>query len=227
VGRDWAEWHEPYDDPGSFLARRLAVVQHLTRDALDGAAPGPVCAVSICAGQGRDILGVLASHPRRADVTARLVELDPRNADVARARAAELGLRGIDVVTGDASDTGAYAGAVPADLVLACGLFGNVTDDDVHRTVRLLPCLCAPGATVVWTRHRLDPDLTPTIRAWFDDAGFAEVAFESPGPDRFSVGAHRLRTTPSPLPDPPERLFTFVGADVLLSRPRPGRPDPR
>jgi hypothetical protein len=32
--------------------------------------------ISLCAGQGRDLLGVLADHPRREDVRARLVELD-------------------------------------------------------------------------------------------------------------------------------------------------------
>jgi hypothetical protein len=31
----------------------------------------------MCAGQGHDVLGALPDHPRRGDVTARLVELDP------------------------------------------------------------------------------------------------------------------------------------------------------
>jgi hypothetical protein len=33
---------------------------------------------------GRDVIGVLAGHPRRDDVRARLVELDERNVAVAR-----------------------------------------------------------------------------------------------------------------------------------------------
>jgi hypothetical protein len=36
------------------------------------------------AGQERDLLPVLAEHPRPVDVTARLVELDPRNVRLAR-----------------------------------------------------------------------------------------------------------------------------------------------
>ncbi|GHD35622.1 hypothetical protein GCM10010335_31060 [Streptomyces galbus] len=32
----------------------------------------------MCAGQGRDLIGVLAGHPRRDDVRARLVELDEK-----------------------------------------------------------------------------------------------------------------------------------------------------
>ena len=97
-------------------------------------------------------------------------------------------------------------------------MFGNVTDADIEHTIRALPCLCAASATVIWTRHRLAPDLTPTIRAWFSEAGFEELAFESPGPDQFAVGTHRFTAEPSPLPDPPQRLFTFVGYDELLSR---------
>ena len=40
-----------------------------------------------------------------------------------------------EVVTADAALTDAYAGLVPADIVLACGVFGNITDEDVDRTV--------------------------------------------------------------------------------------------
>jgi hypothetical protein len=57
------------------------MVQAMVADALERVPPGPVRVVSLCAGQGRDLLGVLADHPRRGDVTARLVELDPGNAD--------------------------------------------------------------------------------------------------------------------------------------------------
>ena len=89
AGRDWGAWHDAYDDPGSSLAQRLAVVQARIAAALDVAPPGPLRAVSMCAGQGRDLIPVLASHPRGRDVTARLVELDPALAATARRAAAE------------------------------------------------------------------------------------------------------------------------------------------
>src|SRR5690348_11527682 len=117
AGRDWGAWHDAYDDPGSSLAQRLAVVQARIAAALDAAPPGPLHAVSMCAGQGRDLIPVLASHPRGRDVTARLVELDPALAAAARRAAGEAGLPGVEVVTGDASLTDAYAGLVPAHLV--------------------------------------------------------------------------------------------------------------
>lgn len=43
-------------------------------------------------------------------------------------------------------------GVVPADLLPLCGIFGNIIDDDVERTVRAVPSLLAAGGTVIWTR---------------------------------------------------------------------------
>jgi hypothetical protein len=209
-GRDWQAWHEPYDDPGSYLSRRLACVQQRLRDAIEACGPGPIRILSLCAGQGRDVLGVLAGHPRADDISARLVELD--GASVARARldAAEHDLRGVDVVAGDASTTDAVVGAVPADIVLLCGIFGNISDEDIQATVAAAPMLCAPGATVLWTRHRGEPDLTPAIRRWFVEAGFEEVGFDGPDDARFGVGSARLVAEPEPLVVG-RRLFTFTG----------------
>src|SRR5205807_7897293 len=140
--RDWFEWHAEYDRPGSPLGTRLGLVKGRIRDGLDAAPPGPVQVISVCAGQGRDLLEVLASHPRRGDVRARLVELDARNTAVAHRAKAAHGLTHVDIVTGDASNSTAYEGAVPAHLVLFCGIWGNVTDDDVRRSIELLPMLC-------------------------------------------------------------------------------------
>ena len=207
VKDDWLEWHAHYDDPTSPHSIRLAEIQRLVHGALDRAAPDPIVAISICAGQGRDLLGVLARHPRRADVTARLVEADARNAAVAEVAARSAGLEGIDVVVGDGAVSDAYAGAVPADLVLACGVLGNLSDADVERTIRFLPALCATRATVIWTRHRMRPDLTPAVRGWFADSGFEEVAFVTPL-GMWGVGAHRLIGPGAPF-TPGVRMFTF------------------
>ena len=103
------------------------------------------------------------------------------------------------MIEGDAAVTDVYAGAVPAELVLACGIFGNVSDDDVKRTVGSMPSFCSRGATVIWTRHRRAPDLTPAVRGWFADAGFRERAFESPGSGSWAVGVHEYLFDPTRL----------------------------
>jgi hypothetical protein len=212
----WDRWQSLYEDPNRAVAKRLQIIQRFIREALASRESEPVRVVSMCAGQGRDVLEVLADHPARDRVSGRLVELDPANTAEAAQRARDAGLDRIEVVTGDASVTDAYVGTVPADLVLACGIFGNVPDGDVRRSIGMLPQLCARGATVIWTRHRRPPDLTPTIRGWFADAGFAELAFESteaelPGPGAFpaqGVGAHRWQQDPVPL-QAGGRMFTF------------------
>jgi len=86
MARDWARWHEAYDDPASALSTRLALVRAHLSIALATAPAGPIRVVSLCAGQGHDVIGTLPGHPRRDDVSALLVERDPRNAGLARDR---------------------------------------------------------------------------------------------------------------------------------------------
>ena len=215
AAQDWHAWHDRYDEPGSLLARRLAVVQERIVRALDAAPPGDIRVLSICAGQGRDLLGAVETHPRRADVTGLLVELDPRNTSAARDRVKELGLRRIRVVTGDAAQTDHYLALAPADLVLACGVFGNITPADVRRTIGHCAALCRPGGAVVWTRHRREPDLVPSICDWFAQSGFTLEFVTEPGD--FGVGVHR-RTDPARRLIPGATMFTFLGRLSLEQR---------
>ncbi len=197
--QDWARWHRSYDDPSSSLSRRLRVVQEHLRHALEER-PGRVRIVSMCAGEGRDVINVLAERPQRADVAARLVELDPRNAEVARQAARAAGLDKVEVVCADAAATDSYDGAVPADIVLACGVFGNISEEDIVRTIEHLPSLCSANATVIWTRGAWpERDVALEIRRWFDERGFQEMAFVAPADARFRVGVHRLTAEPRPL----------------------------
>ena len=216
--RDWNAWHETYEDPHSPLVRRLGMIQGQIRAMLDEAPPGPLRAVSLCAGQGRDLIGVLASHPRGVDVTARLVELDPRNTEFARRLAADAGLDGVEVITADAALTSHYAPLVPAHLVVACGLFGNLTDADVKRVIGFCPQLCAPGGTVVWTRGRWAPDLLPQVCEWFEELGFERV-WVSPADFPPGCGAHRFAGTPVPLEEDVS-MFTFRAHHPVTGPPR-------
>ncbi len=162
-GRDWQAWHQPYADETSALSRRLREVQRHIVAWLEQCPHEALSAVSVCAGQGHDLLGVLAARSDRDRVRATLLEYDPRNVAAAQRPAYRAGLSNVTVLLADAA---VYAKAVPADLVLMAGVFGNISDADVRRTIGALPQLCADGATVIWTRTRRAPDLTLTGQAW-------------------------------------------------------------
>ncbi len=208
-GRDWKRWHAHYEDLDSNLAQRLATVQHEIRSCLPSE-PGPdFRVISMCAGEGRDLLGVLADHPHPGLVTGRLVELDPDLASTARDRARALGAERLEVVCGDASLTDAYLDCAPANLILVCGVLGNICDADVEKLITALPQLCTPGATVIWTRSRRLPDLTPRIRLWLQGQDLAEIKFVAPLGQLQAVGVNCYVGEPQALV-PGRKLFSFV-----------------
>src|SRR5215212_12179829 len=134
---DWMQWHANYNDADSSFSRRLIAVRRRIAEAFDRFPAGAIRVASMCAGDGRDLLGVLQNHPRAQDVLGRLVEFDPRLAERARALAPAT----IEIVCSDAGNSDAYAGAVPVDLLLCCGVFGNITADDIQNTINFWPML--------------------------------------------------------------------------------------
>ena len=202
---DWVDWHAAYDDPGSGISRRLPVVRRRIGERLDEAT-GPTRILSLCAGGGRDLLPELAARPALVATTL-LVELDPRLAEDARRRAA--GLVGVSVRQADAGDPATFADVLPVDLLLLCGIFGNISEADIRATIDAVPSMLAPDGTVIWTRGRYEGnDLRPVIRRWFTDAGLLEVAFDGE-PERFGIGVARAGPAASSN-DLPPRLFTFT-----------------
>jgi hypothetical protein len=206
ISTDWVAWHCDYQDPASALSRRLRVVQDQLRCTLPIRPGGPVQVISLCAGRGDDLIDALRDCPFAGLVRARLVELDPRNVEAMTASAQAAGLE-LDIVQGDAAEPSFYAEVVPADVVLLCGVLGNISERDVQRTIQALPQLCRTGGTVIWTRSRRAPDLTPRVRRWFAAAGFSELAFVAPAHALWSVGAARFDGPPQPLGS--RRFFTF------------------
>jgi hypothetical protein len=202
---DWADWHAGYDDPHSSLTRRLAVVRRRIEQALADTRVDRV--LSLCAGDSRDILPVLASQPRERLPETMLVENDPRLAHSAVAAADAAGLSStVQVVLGDAGDPNVFRGALPVDLLMLCGIFGNVAEPDIHRTIEAAPSMLTPGGTVIWTRGGSEPDRRDSVREWFRAAGFTEIGFDGP-PERYGVGVARWANRPGG--ELPETLFTF------------------
>lgn len=205
--RDWIKWHQGYDHPDSLLSQRLVVVSQMIREALDIAPPGEIRVLSLCAGDGRDLVLATFDHPRVADISGLLVELNPQLAQQAATNVIKVNAN-LRVKNADAGDTGEFRNALPIDLLLLCGIFGNITNEDIQRTITAVPAICRSGATVIWTRHRREPDITPKIRGWFDAAGCNPTKFVSPGIDSFAIGCERRMTTTDET-QLPERLFAF------------------
>ena len=208
--RDYRDWHRDYDDPASALSQRLAVVQQRLAERIDAAPPGPLRVISMCAGQGRDVIPVLGRHPRRKDISAALLEIDHDNVAYARRLAATAGLERVAAVEADASTSDPYAPYIPAGIVLACGIFGNISDADLETTVSHLSMLCQPGASVLWTRHWKQPEMIGRIRQWFAESGFEDLGYDALENERkMGVGVVRLAAKPRPFV-PGFRFFTFV-----------------
>jgi hypothetical protein len=90
--------------------------------------------LSGCAGDGRDVIPVLAKRGNALPCAALLVLLVEQDDELARratVAAATAGLVDLEVRCADASDPATFADQVPADVLLLCGIFGNVAPADV------------------------------------------------------------------------------------------------
>lgn len=210
MAANWVAWHDAYADAGSSLSRRLVVVRRRigeALDALDHLERLPVRVLSLCAGDGRDLLPELTARPGLA-VRAVLVELDARLAGAAREGAA--GLKGVEVRQADAGELTSCVDVLPVDLLLLCGIFGNVPTAHVRSTIDAVPAMLAPDGMVIWTRGWFrSEDLRPQVRQWFLDAGVDEIAFDG-HPERFGVGVARAAATTPTQPPATGQLFGFV-----------------
>lgn len=72
-------------------------------------------------------------------------------------------------------------------------------------------------------RNRHAPDLVPRICDWLEARGFDRRWLSEPDAG-FGVGAHRFNGESGPLPAG-ERMFTFVGYDILEPTPHPTAAD--
>jgi hypothetical protein len=205
---DWRAWHQAYDDPTSRLSRRLRVVRTRLGEALDALGGRAPRLLALCAGDARDVVPVLRSRPDGHRVAAVLVERDVVLAARARAAAEAAGLAGVVVRCADAGDVGSFRDVVPVDVLMLCGVFGNVERATVRDISTRVPAMVASGGFVIWTRGGEGPDdPRPEVRRWFVEAGMPEVSFDG-APETYGVGVNRI---PVGRPDLDEaRLFSFV-----------------
>src|SRR5262245_60967742 len=89
---DWKHWHQHYEVAEDFRSR-LRLVGDYIAAAVNDCPAGPVRIVSMCAGDGRDVIQVLISCPRRQDVTAWLLDTDLPSLERGRAMTSAAGLQ--------------------------------------------------------------------------------------------------------------------------------------
>jgi hypothetical protein len=210
--KDWFEWHDLYNTDAK-LQQRLEIVRKYIAYSLDASPAGAIRVVSVCAGDGRDLLGALANHPRTQDVYARLVELNPQLVERGRATIESLGLsKQIEFINGDATSAANYIGAVPADIVIVCGVLGNLADEtELNRLLGNLSFLSKKGAFVLWTRgHSQGIAYSETVRKYFREFGFEEINFQLTATGDMGVGIHRYLGETLSVPKE-QQLFVFSG----------------
>ncbi len=210
--KDWFEWHDLYNTEPK-LQQRLQIVREYISYSLNASPLGKIRVVSVCAGDGRDLLGTLANHLRAKDVYARLVELNPNLVERGQATIASLGLaKQIEYINGDATISSNYVGAVPADIVIVCGVFGNLANEvELNRLLGNLSFLSKQGAFVIWTRgHSNGIPYSKTVRKFLRESRFEEVNFQLTATGDMGVGIHRYIGENVAAPKE-EHLFVFSG----------------
>jgi hypothetical protein len=205
----WTNWPERAYKQRRYQQRLAAVQEHLAKR-LDTTPAGPVRIISICAGDGRDLLGVLETHSRRSDVCAWLVEqsLQSVNAGCAHASALDLAYA-VRFLHADATLYATYQVIGLADIVLLCGVWGHVPVHERTSVIRALTCLCKPGGTVIWSRavakgiERLEQ-----IQSLFVAPSWERIELSFTPDNSWAVAAHRYRGPVVNLPTD-GRIFHF------------------
>ena len=205
----WNGWPERAYQQDRYR-QRLSAVQDQLAECLDHAPVGPVRIISVCAGDGRDAISVLTTHPRRHDVSAWLVEQDRRSILDGTRRAANFGLANtVTFLNGDATDYATYQRIAPADIVLLCGVWGHVPTLERVPLVRALTALCKARGVVIWTRGiSTGLERLHEIQSKFATSSW-ELGRVSITPDKkWAVVIHRYLGLPNTLPTS-GRLFHF------------------
>jgi hypothetical protein len=205
----WSNWPARAYRRNNYQQRLTAVQSHLA-ECLSESAAGEVRIVSVCAGDGRDVIGVLPSHERREDAKAWLVELDRKSVEAGRRAVLAAGLAThVQFVHGDATDHAAYANLLPCSIVLLCGVLGHVRPDERAETIKRVAQFCEPKGSIIWTRgFRGCESRVREIETLFDEADCERVRRSVTQDQKWAVVTNRYL---GPRYEAPTsgRIFTF------------------
>jgi Methyltransferase domain len=218
---DWDNWHKLYETSEDFRTRLRMVCQQISA-VLDRCPDGPIRIISICAGDGRDVLEAVSEHHRCGDVQAFLLDNHAASLERGQRSAEKASMsENLHFMNADASLASSFTGLGHADLVLISGVLGHLDHADVPRLITKLPMLVKKGGSVIWTRHLKLHDggkQIPSIRKMFLKSHFQETFFGCASPEGFVVVCDRFCGNQTPL-DGGQRLFDFIGLTNFAPRP--------
>lgn len=214
---NWSHWHKHYDSNADLQARLHLVGEQISR-CLHSCPAGRIRVVSVCAGDGRDLIGALINHPRRNDVEALLLDNDRESIERGRRVVSEARLeQRVRLVEADAGRAENYASGLPSDILILSGFLGHLRPGDVENLIHQLPMFCRRGSWVIWSRHLVlnqGPHQVRAIQECFRKTKFESATFSCTSPDGFAVGAERFQGEPAVF-DANRVLFEFIGLDRL------------
>jgi hypothetical protein len=92
------------------------------------------------------------------------------------------------------------------------GVLGNISDEDLRRTIMTAPQLCRPGATLLWSRATIGTERNAPIRALLAESGFTELDYlevDQGENKRAALGSARYGGPLQPLITD-QQIFTFM-----------------
>jgi 2-polyprenyl-3-methyl-5-hydroxy-6-metoxy-1,4-benzoquinol methylase len=200
----WYDWHiEKHSDPNSYTSQRMTdiglVIEEYLKDTVHRSN-----IVSVCAGQGLDLIPILRQYPNSAD--AYLIDIEQQNID--HINKISTGLEGIHTYAADATVSNTYINnKIPrANLLLVCGVFAHLTSEDQSIFIQNMRSLLKPGGYVIWTR--IDEYLND-IHEKFENNGYKKIDLSHINLSTGSVGMSRLKESIKTL-HPDKQIFNFL-----------------
>ena len=206
---DWNDWHNHYDDLDSELSKRLGKVkEHIKNILLETENP---TVLNICSGQGKDILESMLELDKDAEVFLIDTNIDALNSGINFAKKNNIGT--ITFINEDASHTSTYKKYdIPkSNIVLACGLFGHLNEDDSYTLVDFLKTQIKINGTVIWTKN-IENDSISNLRKYFINNNFKEINYFGPEGSPWAVVCNQYVGEEFDL-NKEYKIFNFIDRD--------------
>ena len=182
-------WHLNHNDMNSTPYKRNKDEQNLIKTCLNSI-KNNVNIISICSGQARDILPILAGKKDNNKINTYLIDTDLECLEYADNYAKENKIPNVHLINKNAGLRETYNDIPQADIIIICGVFGHLSLLDIKSTISFIKHLLNENGFVIWSRHKFDNDISEDIKNIFKELNFNELAFVSPEDEPYTLGLH-------------------------------------